>query len=140
MSDPDEGPAQRVRVTSPRTTARRTRTVPVVAEIDAQSAVGEVYMRSLVRSQLRLAIWVITVVAGSLVCLPLLFELVPEVAERPVAGIPLRWLLLGFVVYPALVAGAWWYVRAAERTEAEFADLATESPVATPAPGTAPPP
>lgn len=128
MTEPGAHTPARVRVTSPRTTGRRTRAVPVVAEIDAQSAVGEVYMRSLVRSQLRLALVVIVVVAGSLACLPLLFELAPDAAARPVAGIPLRWLLLGFVVYPALVAAAWWYVRAAERAEAEFSDLVAEPP------------
>ncbi len=130
MTPPDTGPPARVRVTSPRTTARRTRAVPVVAEIDAQSAVGEVYMRSLVRSQLRLALAVIAVVAGALLCLPLLFSLAPGVAERAVAGVPLAWLVLGVVVYPALVAAAWWYVRAAERAESEFSDLVAGPPAA----------
>ncbi|MDQ3629336.1 MAG: DUF485 domain-containing protein [Actinomycetota bacterium] len=134
MNRPDTGRSVRVRVTSPRTNAARTRTVPVVAEIDAQSTVGEVYMRSLVRSQLRLALVVIAVVAGSLLCLPLLFALAPDVAERPVAGIPLAWLLLGLSVYPVLVAAAWWYVRAAERAEAEFSDLVADPPGPQPAP------
>ena len=40
-----------------------------------------------------------------------------------VLGLPLPWLLLGVLVYPALVVGAWLYIRQAERNEAEFSDL-----------------
>ena len=36
---------------------------------------------------------------------------------------PLAWGLLGFVVYPVLVAIGWWYVRAAERNERAFTDV-----------------
>jgi hypothetical protein len=37
--------------------------------------------------------------------------------------LPLSWLLLGVVVYPLLVAGAWWHVRATERVERDFTDI-----------------
>ena len=48
---------ERVRVTSPRTTSGRRLPPPSAAhEIDAQSQVGEVYLRSLLRAQLRLAV------------------------------------------------------------------------------------
>jgi hypothetical protein len=40
-----------------------------------------------------------------------------------VAGLQLPWLALGLLAYPALVAGGWAYVRAAERTERNFVAL-----------------
>ena len=39
---------------------------------------------------------------------------------------PLGWLLLGVLVYPALVALGWAYVRRAERNERDFADILSE--------------
>jgi hypothetical protein len=44
-----------------------------------------------------------------------------------VVGVPLPWLLLGGLVYPALVALGWFYVRQAERVEREFSDLVERS-------------
>jgi hypothetical protein len=120
----DQVPApQRVRVTSPRATARKPRVVPVTEEIDAQSVIGDVYMRSLMRAQLRLALAVMLVVGGLLGSLPLLLHLVPEAREWSPFGIPVLWAVLGVLVYPALLGAGWWYVRQAERTEANFVDL-----------------
>lgn len=112
---------RRVRVTSPRTS--RPRATSVASEIDAQTAVGEIYMRSLMRVQLRLALTVTLVLALTLGMLPLLFELAPSVRRATLFGVPLPWLLLGFVVYPFLFALAWFYVRRAERNESAFNDL-----------------
>jgi hypothetical protein len=84
---------------------------------------GEVYMRSLLRSQLRLAVTVLVTTAVLLGGLPLLFALAPGVAATRPLGVPLPWLLLGVLVYPALWLGARWYVRHAERNEAEFTDV-----------------
>ena len=55
--------------------------------------------------------------------LPLVFHLVPGLADVDVIGMPLPWLLLGVVVYPVLVLLGWRYVRSAERNERDFADL-----------------
>lgn len=125
MND-DKVPGQRVRVTSPRATARRSQVVPVTAEIDAQTVIGDVYMRSLMRTQLRLALTVIVVVGGSLASLPLLMHLAPAARDVELLGIPVLWLVLGVLVYPVLLAAGWWYVRQAERTEADFVDLVGE--------------
>lgn len=92
-------------------------------EIDAQTEVGELYMRSLLASQLRLALLVLGAVAVLLGGLPALFVLVPEVRSVEVLGLPLPWLLLGGIVYPLLIGMGWFYVRQAERTEGDFADL-----------------
>ncbi|WP_204358330.1 hypothetical protein [Streptosporangium sp. 'caverna'] len=110
-------------VTSPRTMAPRHPRYPVTREIDEQTHLGEVYMRSLIRTQLRLALFVCTVL-GCVVCgLPLLFLLVPDLREVQLAGIPLPWAVLAGLIYPAFVIGAWLYVRQAERNERHFAEL-----------------
>ncbi|HEX5561949.1 MAG TPA: hypothetical protein VFX52_09940 [Nocardioidaceae bacterium] len=116
-------PARRVRVSSPRVGTGRPRPPSVSSEIDAQTELGEVYVRSLVRSQLLLAVQVTLALGLSLGLLPVLFALVPASRTVRVAGLPLPWLLLGVVVYPCLVALGWLYVRRAERNERAFAEL-----------------
>ena len=81
------------------------------------------YLRSLLRTQLRLGLTVLLVLAVLVGGLPLAFWLLPEVTSARVLGMPLAWGLLGFVVYPVLVLLGWWYVRAAERNEAAFTDV-----------------
>jgi hypothetical protein len=115
--------AGRVTVTSPRTAAARRPRFPATREIDEQTHLGEVYMRSLLRTQFRLALFVCTVL-GCVVCgLPLLFLAIPELREVDLLGIPLPWAVLAGLIYPAFVVGAWLYVRQAERNERHFADL-----------------
>ena len=117
------GPTERVRITSPRTVAVRSRARRSnVSEIDELTRLGEVYVQSLMRAQLRLASYVVVALVLTLGSLPLLFRLVPS-ADRHVFGVPLSWFLLGFAVYPWLLVLAWWYVRRAERNEAAFEDL-----------------
>ena len=116
----EQGPP-RVRVTGPRT--GRPRRASIASEIDAQSPVGEIYMRSLMRTQLRLALGVVLVLAATVGALPVLFELSPEVRHARLVGVPVTWLVLGFGVYPVLIALAWFYVRRAERNEAAFHDM-----------------
>jgi hypothetical protein len=119
----DQPPPRRVRVTSPRHGAARRRQVAVTSEIDAQTGVGEVFVRSLVAGQLRLALLVLAAVALLVGGLPTLFWLAPGIAQVQVLGIPLPWLLLGGLVYPALVGLGWFHVHHAERVEREFSDL-----------------
>lgn len=121
-----EPPPRRVLVTSPRMRAlRRPQPRPVMRDIDEQTRVGELYMRSLVRTQLRLAIAVIGTFVVTVGGLPLMFAVAPAARRVEVFGAPLPWLLLGLLAYPAIGAAAWWYVRAAERAERDFADLVT---------------
>lgn len=115
---------QRVRVTSPRMGTRpRPPARPGTRDIDEETGVGEVYIRSLLRSQLRLGLSVLAVAALTIGSLPVLFLLDARIAAVRVLTVPLSWLLVGAAVYPVLVVVAWWYVRAAERTEREFTDL-----------------
>jgi len=127
------GVPQRVRVTSPRmgATARPARRSGT-REIDEQTGVGEVYMRSLLRSQLRLGVSVLAVVALILATLPLVFAWQPRLAAVRVASVPLPWLLIGVAIYPLLAAAAWWHVRAAERTERDFTEIVGRREAAVP--------
>jgi hypothetical protein len=118
---------QRVRVSSPRTSASAARPRGGAQEIDAQTHLGEVYMRSLLRTQLRLALTALALVVGPLAALPLIFVLVPRVATVSVLGLPLPWLLLGVVVHPVLVFVGWAYARRAAQAEQQFADLVLRS-------------
>jgi hypothetical protein len=116
-------PPRRVRVTSPRTGATRRRRVTGASEIDAQTDLGEVYMTSLLRSQLRLALLVLGAVVVLVAGLPLVFTLFPGLVDVQVLGMPLPWVLLAFAVYPVLLGLGWLYVRAAERNERDFAEV-----------------
>lgn len=87
---------------------------------------GQLFVRSLIRSQLRLAL---VVAGGFLVVLgafPLLLALVPGLAVSQVAGIPFDWLLLGAGIYPVIGLSAWLFIRAAARNEARYRDLAED--------------
>ncbi|XRQ10412.1 hypothetical protein ACN3XK_05800 [Actinomadura welshii] len=118
----------RVLVTGPRTRAVRRPRYPVTREIDEQTGLGEAYMRSLLRTQLRLAVGLCLVLGAVVAGLPLVFVLFPEVREMPVLGVPLPWLVLGGLIYPGFVACGWWYVRQAERNEDDFAELVDRPP------------
>lgn len=129
----------RVRVTAPHTAQdvparipgqripNQRLTGPLESREAAQdSEVGQVFVRSLIRSQLRLAL----VVAGGflliLAAFPLVLVLVPGLAESEIGGIPFGWLLLGVGTYPVIGLSAWLYVRTAARNEARYRDLAGE--------------
>jgi hypothetical protein len=132
MSTPDGPPTaesggqrpRRVRVTSPRTSAAQRPIIPTgTREIDEQTRLGEVYMHSLIQSQLRLALAVIGGVVVVLGGMPLVFSLFPATRRVDVFGLPLPWLLLGVAVYPVVYVAARIYVRNAERIEAEFTEF-----------------
>jgi putative solute:sodium symporter small subunit len=113
----------RVRITSPRTGARPHVRRTTREEIDQSTAVGEVYIRSLMRAQLRSALRIVFILMATVGALPAAFAFLDGFAEIRVAGVPLPWLILGVGVYPALVLLGWIYVRRAERTEHAFARL-----------------
>ena len=129
--DPKERPSERrpskatrVRVTSPRmgtastAAARSTR-----REIDEDTVVGEVYLRSLLRTQLRVGLGVIGLLALGLGLLPIAFRIVPGLGSVRVLSVPLPWLVVGVGVYPLLILAAWWLVRTSERAEQDFIEL-----------------
>jgi hypothetical protein len=115
---------QRVRVTSSRMTATARAPVRTVSrEIDEQTGVGEVYLRSLLRAQLRLGLSVIAVLVLALGTLPVMFAVIPRLGTVRLFTVPLPWLLVGVSVYPLLLGVAWWHVLAAERAERDFAAI-----------------
>jgi len=123
--DPKTG---RIRITSPLTTApphvRRT----VQQEIDESTGIGEVYVRSLVRSQLRAALTVITTLMLTLGSLPVVFWLLDDLNTLELWNIPLPWIVLAVAVYPGLFLLGWLFVRQAERSERDFTTLLSPTP------------
>jgi len=118
----------RVRVTAPRPVRGKGRAPRTTgSEIGAQTEIGHVYLRSLMRAQLRLATGSLLLLAVTVGGLPILFLLLPSLASYDVLGMPLSWGLLGFGCYPILVLLGWWHVRRAERVERAFADLVEDS-------------
>ncbi|MDQ4051146.1 MAG: hypothetical protein M3237_00395 [Actinomycetota bacterium] len=115
---------QRVRVTGP--PRRRTPQQPRTGDIDEQTQLGGVYLGSLLREQLSLALRIIGLLVLGVASMPLLFHLAPGLADVHVVGLPLPWLLLGVVVYPLLLVLGWRYVVRAERNERDFAELLSE--------------
>ena len=116
-------PTGRVRVTSPLTSAptRVRRSVP--QEIDESTGIGEIYMQSLIRSQLRAALTVALTLVMSIGALPLVFLAFDAVTDFEVLGVPAPWLILGVAVYPGLFGLGWVYIRQAERAERDFTEL-----------------
>ena len=117
---------RRVRVTGP----PRRHPVPATraADIDAGTRLGEVYVGSLLRAQLWLALRYLLVLALVVGALPLAFYLLPGLAGVRLLGVPLSWLLLGVAAYPFLFLLGRGYLRRAELNEERFADLVSRRP------------
>ena len=123
MTEKAEPLTERVRITNPLTNASPHLQRSVEQEIDESTAIGEVYMRSLIRSQLRLALVVLFTLMLSIGIMPIIFIMFDSVTLFRVLGIPLPWWILGVVVYPFLLVLGWLYTRQAERAERDFAAL-----------------
>ena len=130
-------PSDRVRVTSPWTARPRAGSRRTAAgEIDAQSEVGEIYLQTLLRAQLRLALGILLILALTVGLLPLAFWLIPALTSHRVLDMPVSWIVLAFGCYPVLALLGWRYLRLAERNERAFvrvmersaADHAVEEP------------
>ncbi|GGF33989.1 hypothetical protein [Williamsia phyllosphaerae] len=121
MSTPSDGPPRRERVVL--ATRRGARTVRTRVEVQEQTEVGDALIRGLMRAQLGLALRLAGVTLGVLCAIPLLLALFPDAGAVTILGIRLSWILLGFAVYPLLLAVCWVYNRSADRNEQEFGDL-----------------
>lgn len=118
-----DAPRQRVRVTAPRASVRPTAHVGVEA---STSDITGVYVRSLIRSQLRLGVVMAVGFAVATTLFVLAIAFAPVLDETFVAGVPLSWLLLGVGVYPLAITVGGLYVRAAARNEARYRSLTEE--------------
>lgn len=123
MSEEPPTYTSRVRITNPLTTASPHLRRSVAQEIDESTSIGEVYMRSLIRSQLRLALVVMFTLMLSVGMLPIVFVMFDSITTFRVAGVPLPWWILGLLVYPFLIALGFLYTRQADRAERDFAEL-----------------
>ena len=112
---------KRVTVTAP----RRSSPSPQggVRELAESTPVGDLYLQSLMRSQLGLSLRVLTVFATLFLGLPLLFYFEPSLSNHKILGISLPWFILGIGMYPLLLALAWLYNRSANRIDDEFIAL-----------------
>jgi uncharacterized membrane protein (DUF485 family) len=90
------------------------------------SDIAGVYVRSLIRSQLRLGIVFALGFVVATAVFVLAIALTPPLDETFVVGVPLSWLLLGVGVYPLAITVAGLYVRAAARNEARYRSLAED--------------
>jgi uncharacterized membrane protein (DUF485 family) len=118
----------RVRVTAPRAgslpaSARPEPRAPGDAEAPTSDIQG-VYVRSLIRSQLRIGLVFAAgfAIATALFAVALAFT--PALDATFLAGVPVSWLLLAIGVYPLALTVAALYVRAASRNESRFRSLA----------------
>lgn len=109
---------KRIVVMSPQTrlahSRRRARGRWRVPNLDAA---GEARAASLYRRQLRLAVAPLALLFAGMLGLPLLFAAFPALDDIRLFGIPVSWLALAVLPYPALAALAAWHLRRAERTE-----------------------
>jgi hypothetical protein len=109
---------KRIAVMSPQTrlahSRRRARGRWRVPKLDAA---GEERAVALHRRQLRLAVAPLALLFAGILGLPLLFATFPALDEVRVAGIPVSWLALAVLPYPALALLAGWQLRRAERAE-----------------------
>jgi hypothetical protein len=102
---------------------RGARMVRTRVEVQEQTEIGDAMIRGLVRAQLSLATRVAAAVGLLFAVVPVLLLVFPDVADVVVFGVRLPWLLAVSVPLPILLVAGWFYIRAAERNEQDFADL-----------------
>jgi uncharacterized membrane protein (DUF485 family) len=123
-----DAPAPRVRVTAPRPgSAAASDRLLTSGHTDATTSdIAAVYVRSLIRSQLRVAIVFAVGFAAATTLFVLAIALAPELDTTFVLGVPLSWLLLGVGVYPLAITVGALYLRAATRNESRYRSLTQE--------------
>ncbi len=117
------GPPPRVRVTAPRRDESAGRPPAGAAGADPAG----LYIRSLIRSQLRLGIVCTFAFVVVLVAVPLVFALVPGLDGASVSGVPVSWIVLGAGLFPVIITIAALYVRTASRNESRYRSLADDA-------------
>lgn len=114
----------RVRVTArPRTV----RAAPLVAASDAgPTETSALYLRTLIRAQLRLGITLAAGFALTLAVASVLVASTPVLHTRTIGGVPWAWALQAFGMYPIVAVFALLYVRAARRNERRYRSLESQ--------------
>ena len=112
----------RERVTSADLTS--TRAQPLVRIGGTQVSEPErVFTRSLMRTQLRLALACLLAFMAAVAFFSFLITEVPALHDVVIAGVPLPWLMRAYGFYPIIIVSAVIYAIAAVRTERRFAAL-----------------
>lgn len=111
----------RQRVTGPPRTVPSAGTRP--AEAAATPDAGAIYLRTLVRAQLRLAVVCCLAFILVLTAAGILIATVPALQQGTLFGVPLSWLLQAYGLYPLIALFAVLYVRAASRNERRYRSL-----------------
>ena len=124
-----EQPPARVRVTAPRpgSAAASARSQQGTGPDAPTSDIAGVYVRSLIRSQLRLAIVCALGFVVATTCFVIAVAVAPALDETFVAGVPVSWLLLGVGMYPLAITVGGLFVRAANRNESRYRSLTEEA-------------
>lgn len=104
---------------------RRPTPLPILrgAEVAEQTELGRELVGGLVRAQLAAALRIAAIALVLFAPLPLLFAVLPGLADLRIVGVPLAWWVLGLFAYPVLYLLARMHRRQAERIEREFTDL-----------------
>jgi hypothetical protein len=84
---------------------------------------GDVYVRRLIRSQLRLSLLALGAFGGLVGSLPLLFLLFPGLQEFAPLGVPLPVLILIAPLFPLIVVIGLLYQRRADSLDEAFRDV-----------------
>jgi hypothetical protein len=98
---------------------------PLVAvrELAEHTAVGDSYLGSLLRAQLRTSLFTACSLGLFLLATPAVFALVGTTRTTKVFGVTLPWLVLGVAVYPFLIGLAHRFIKRAEANEDGFEEL-----------------
>lgn len=94
-----------------------------IVELTEQTQVGALYLRALMRRQVRLSLSIAAAFILLIGLQPLIPLLWPGYGDVLVLGIPLPWVILGGLSYPILVVLGITYVRRAEAIDDDFTDL-----------------
>ena len=88
---------------------------------------SDVFLRRLMRGQLRLSIACAAAFLVALLGLPLANYFLPDLMARRVLGFTLTWLILGVLFFPLVWVIAWIFIRRSIALEEQEIDLAKET-------------
>lgn len=120
MSQDDSAPLRR-RITAPRSPTPAAPAARRPANADSASGdVGAIYVRTLIRAQLRVAIACCLGFVVTMTTAAVLIATTPALHETYVFGVPWSWALQAYGMYPLIAFFAAIFVRAASRNESRY--------------------